>query len=157
MKITPLRVSSFLAWGDFHARSRFARSTIPEEKWGLLVVYYIVDRIMKLKDTNPSSLEYSFYVNSELNLIVYLHALKIDQYYLSCFYEKKITICQKRLKLNNLYSIFMIHFSVKITSITFRRPIEKNFDNDAFLFGNLPRLLTTLLPIRLLDLHPSNS
>ena len=89
MKITPLRVSSFLAWGDFHARSRFARSTIPEEKWGLLVVYYIVDRIMKLKDTNPSSLEYSFYVNSELNLIVYLHALKIDQYYLSCFYEKK--------------------------------------------------------------------
>ena len=112
---------------------------------------------MKLKDTNPSSLEYSFYVNSELNLIVYLHALKIDQYYLSCFYEKKITICQKRLKLNNLYSIFMIHFSVKITSITFRRPIEKNFDNDAFLFGNLPRLLTTLLPIRLLDLHPSNS
>ena len=28
----------FLAWGDFHARSRFARSTIPEEKWGLLVV-----------------------------------------------------------------------------------------------------------------------
>ena len=30
-----LRVlSPFLAWGDFHARSRFARSTIPEEKWG---------------------------------------------------------------------------------------------------------------------------
>ena len=24
----------FLAWGDFYARSRFARSTIPEEKWG---------------------------------------------------------------------------------------------------------------------------
>ena len=22
-----------------HARSRFARSTVPEEKWGLLVVY----------------------------------------------------------------------------------------------------------------------
>ena len=33
------RVSPFLAWGDFHARSRFARSTIREEKWGLLVVY----------------------------------------------------------------------------------------------------------------------
>ena len=27
-------VSPFLAWGDFHARSRFARSTISEEKWG---------------------------------------------------------------------------------------------------------------------------
>ena len=30
---------AFLALGDFHARSRFARSTIPKEKWGLLVVY----------------------------------------------------------------------------------------------------------------------
>ena len=29
---------AFLAWGDFHARSRFARPTIPQEKWGLLVV-----------------------------------------------------------------------------------------------------------------------
>ena len=27
-------MSRFLAWGDFHARSRFTRSTIPEEKWG---------------------------------------------------------------------------------------------------------------------------
>ena len=33
VKITP-RVSPFLAWGDFHARLRLARSTIPEEKWG---------------------------------------------------------------------------------------------------------------------------
>ena len=24
----------FLAWGDFHVRSRFALSTIPEDKWG---------------------------------------------------------------------------------------------------------------------------
>ena len=30
---------AFLAWGDFHARLRVARSSIPEEKWGLLVVY----------------------------------------------------------------------------------------------------------------------
>ena len=28
------RVSPFPAWGNFHARSRFARSTIPEGKWG---------------------------------------------------------------------------------------------------------------------------
>ena len=28
------RVSPFLAWGDFHARSRFAPSTIREDKWG---------------------------------------------------------------------------------------------------------------------------
>ena len=32
--LSPRRVSPFLAWGDFHAPSRFARSTIPEEKWG---------------------------------------------------------------------------------------------------------------------------
>ena len=32
---SPLPMSSFLTWGDFHARSRFVRSTIPEEKWGI--------------------------------------------------------------------------------------------------------------------------
>ena len=37
MKINPRKkryVSPFLAWGDFHARSRFACSTTPEGKWG---------------------------------------------------------------------------------------------------------------------------
>ena len=38
MKMTPREkrqyVFPFLAWGDFHARSRFDRSTIPEKKWG---------------------------------------------------------------------------------------------------------------------------
>ena len=27
-------MSLYLAWGDFHARWRFARSAIPEDKWG---------------------------------------------------------------------------------------------------------------------------
>jgi len=31
----------FLAWGDFHARLRFARSTIPEEKWGTTRSLYV--------------------------------------------------------------------------------------------------------------------
>ena len=31
--LSPPRIA-FLALGDFHARSRFACSTIPEEKWG---------------------------------------------------------------------------------------------------------------------------
>ena len=48
MKIIPLETSetrrrerkiAFLTLVDFQARSRFARSTIPEEKWALLVVY----------------------------------------------------------------------------------------------------------------------
>ena len=38
ISLSPLRLT-FLAWDDFHARSRFACFTIPEEKWGLLVVY----------------------------------------------------------------------------------------------------------------------
>ena len=33
-RLSPRRVSLFLAWGDFHASSRFARSAISEEKWG---------------------------------------------------------------------------------------------------------------------------
>ena len=36
--LSPPRLA-FLAWGDLHARSLFPRFTIPEEKWGLLVVY----------------------------------------------------------------------------------------------------------------------
>ena len=35
-------MSPLLAWGDFHSRSRFARSTIPEENGGLLVVYALL-------------------------------------------------------------------------------------------------------------------
>ena len=36
--LSPPRLT-FLAWSDFHTHSSFARSTIPEEKWELLVVY----------------------------------------------------------------------------------------------------------------------
>ena len=35
-------VSPFLAWGDFHARSRFARSAILEEKWGTTRSLYTI-------------------------------------------------------------------------------------------------------------------
>ena len=41
--LSPRRASPFLAWGEFHARSRFARSTIPDEEWGttrILVFQY---------------------------------------------------------------------------------------------------------------------
>ena len=31
---------AFLSLGDFHARMHFARSTIPKEKWGLVVVQF---------------------------------------------------------------------------------------------------------------------
>ena len=38
--LSPPRLA-FLEWGNFHARWRFVRLTIPEEKWGLLVVWEI--------------------------------------------------------------------------------------------------------------------
>ena len=42
---SPRRVPPFLAWVDFHARSRVARSTIPEEKWGTTrSLYSYVDK-----------------------------------------------------------------------------------------------------------------
>ena len=44
--LSPRRVSPFLAWGDFHARSRLARPTIPEEKWGTTrsLIRSLIDR-----------------------------------------------------------------------------------------------------------------
>ena len=39
----------FLAWGDFHARSRFSRSTIPEDKWGTtpsLINYMMLSAVL---------------------------------------------------------------------------------------------------------------
>ena len=44
--------SRSLTLSDFHARSRFARSTIPEEKWGLLVIYFEHLRIYSLKSAD---------------------------------------------------------------------------------------------------------
>ena len=39
---------TFLAWVDFHARSRFARSTIPDEKWGTTRSLKQANVVMKL-------------------------------------------------------------------------------------------------------------
>ena len=55
--LSPPRLA-FLAWGDFQARSRFARSTTPEEKWGLLVVY--------LKGRLLSSIAFEFRIINEI-------------------------------------------------------------------------------------------
>ena len=59
LSICPPRLA-FLAWGDFHARSRFARSTIPEEKWGLLVVYRNRAEITEFLCVNISPIRYWF-------------------------------------------------------------------------------------------------
>ena len=54
------RVSPFLAWVDFHARSRFARSTIPEEKWGTtrsLVKGHRMVQLQTVKTARHTSLD----------------------------------------------------------------------------------------------------
>ena len=65
--LSPPRLA-FLAWGDFHACSRFARSTIPEGEWGRLVVYLLsreekrklcLNRIKPLKSPQPELLDQS--------------------------------------------------------------------------------------------------
>ena len=42
------RKMTFLAWVDFHARSRFGRSTIPDEKWGTTRSLKQANVVMKL-------------------------------------------------------------------------------------------------------------
>ena len=47
---SPRLVSPFFAWSDFQARSRFAPSTIPEEKWGTarsLIVNCLIPHLEK--------------------------------------------------------------------------------------------------------------
>ena len=62
---------AFLVWGDFHARSRFARSTIPEEKLGLLVVY--PNTAHREKDTISSN---NLLTSDNLWCTVTFHSLK---------------------------------------------------------------------------------
>ena len=38
---------AFLTWGDFHARLRFTRSTIPREKCGLLIAHLCVSNLLQ--------------------------------------------------------------------------------------------------------------
>ena len=48
---------AFLAWGDFHASSRFGRSTIPNGRWWLLVVQVVASLhpcyLALLRSINP--------------------------------------------------------------------------------------------------------
>ena len=46
------------AWSDFYARSRLARSTYPEEKWGLLVVYLRFGDLITLFSRNRNKFEF---------------------------------------------------------------------------------------------------
>ena len=67
--LSPRRVSPFLAWGDFHARSRFARSSIPEETQGTIrsLIIYIYSRKLKRfflrRQDTPYQPEYSQVTN----------------------------------------------------------------------------------------------
>ena len=47
--LTDFRGRANQGFGNFHARLRFARSTIPEGKWGLLVVYALFSQRISSK------------------------------------------------------------------------------------------------------------
>ena len=51
----------------FHARSRFARSTIHEGKWGLLVVYLLFGDLMTLFSRNRKSVSCFFLPQTSLS------------------------------------------------------------------------------------------
>ena len=57
--LSPRRVSPLLVWGDFHARSRFARPTIPEEKWGTTrsLQEIILHSLSQVRETIYNSIE----------------------------------------------------------------------------------------------------
>ena len=79
--LSPLRVSPFLAWGDFHARSRFARSTIPEEKWGttrsLAAVEMAIQRAVETDEVLLHTYSFlSLCVNDDLPLKTVLKFVK---------------------------------------------------------------------------------
>ena len=57
-------VSPFLAWVDFHARSRFVRSTIPEEKrWTTrsLALISMADKWLEATDGNGATVQCEFF------------------------------------------------------------------------------------------------
>ena len=65
--LPPRRVSPFLVWGDFHARSRSARSTIPEEKWGTARSLHVkICRWSKANQKNYASTNINFSFSSRV-------------------------------------------------------------------------------------------
>ena len=64
-------MSSFLTWGDFHARSRFARSIIPEEKWGTTPSLRLHGRLQEVWLCSDSTMwsEYSLLVLLVIGLV----------------------------------------------------------------------------------------
>ena len=68
----PRRVLPFLAWGDFHARSRFAGSTIPEEKWGTTRSLGYLGSPTTLILSNSANLFYTYKVVLCLLIVIWL-------------------------------------------------------------------------------------
>ena len=103
-------VSPFLTWGDFHARSRFARSTIPEQKWG-------TTRSLRAVKTL-----YTLSVKRKSSIIVYEGSrtgrTRLENSWISEFFSTR----SKCLK------FFFIHFGPG-KSLTFDRGTFSNLQN----------------------------
>ena len=73
-------MSPFLAWGDFHACSRFARSTIPEEKWGTTRSLIYLQHLILPVGPEPPQLRISD--NTRDNSTAWTHLLNFHFNYL---------------------------------------------------------------------------
>ena len=108
-----------LAWGDFHARPRFACSTIPEEKWGTnrsLVKYthtkYIVTTTKKthtiwLENDNLRNKLLLVWKNSipwKTNLQNWIRLIKDQQWKFKCHGRTKE---RKRAKKSELFTLYV--------------------------------------------------
>ena len=80
-------MSPFLAWGDFHARSRFARSIILEEKWGTTRSLRLHGRLQEVRLRSNSTMwsEYSLLVLLVIGLVVYLLGVDIHESAMEAF------------------------------------------------------------------------
>ena len=128
-------MSPFLAWVDFHARSRFARSTIPEEKWG-------TTRSLILKPRIPDSTGKNF--PDSRNQILCLHSVRLRKALNSAVHETRDFKMPRRRrqrerqksnwlnKQNNnsaLASRFFVHF------ITVTARLRREMPNATFYGG----------------------
>ena len=124
--LSPPRLA-FLAWGNFHARSRFARSSILEGKWGQLVVY------SKYKCMSAFHDRFCQKTRFEASRVVF--------WSLSCYKELKLTT--NRFTGRTLGGLLIQMQNISLRSSGMRR--KQNFETFTFRFLSSP-LFSLFLP-----------
>ena len=112
LRVVPIFPHVRKAWVDFHARSRFARSTIPEEKSGLLVVFSVSNIFNKLR-------RITVYLCIFWNLSHSSHSFQRGQTGSCCFSKQSICRncssvgCLKCVQFHNWFRLHEILFQLQ--------------------------------------------